>query len=90
MFKSHSAIIIQDDGRFLDSSASNRWKLSEDPNDRRDGLWIWGLFKVTIVNRRFKLKFRLAQMKICSTGAAISVLLAAINVQRLRVTSNGQ
>jgi hypothetical protein len=21
------------------------WKLSEDPNDRRDGLWIWGLFK---------------------------------------------
>jgi hypothetical protein len=22
-----------------------RWKLSEDPNDRKDGLWIWGLFK---------------------------------------------
>ena len=21
------------------------WKLSEDPNDRKDGLWIWGLFK---------------------------------------------
>ena len=21
-----------------------RWKLSEDPNDRKDGLWIWGLF----------------------------------------------
>jgi len=20
------------------------WKLSEDPNDRKDGLWIWGLF----------------------------------------------
>lgn len=23
---------------------SSRWKLSEDPNDRRDSLWIWGLF----------------------------------------------
>jgi len=22
-----------------------RWALSEDPNDRKDGLWIWGLFK---------------------------------------------
>jgi hypothetical protein len=22
----------------------SRWQLSEDPNDRRDGLWIWGLF----------------------------------------------
>lgn len=21
------------------------WQLSEDPNDRKDGLWIWGLFK---------------------------------------------
>jgi len=21
------------------------WKLSEDPNDRKDGLWIWGLFE---------------------------------------------
>ncbi|GKY91584.1 hypothetical protein MPSEU_000130300 [Mayamaea pseudoterrestris] len=21
------------------------WKLSEDPNERKDGLWIWGLFK---------------------------------------------
>ena len=21
------------------------WTLSEDPNDRKDGLWIWGLFK---------------------------------------------
>ncbi len=25
--------------------ASSRWILSEDPNDRRDGLWIWGLFQ---------------------------------------------
>jgi len=24
---------------------SGRWKLSEDPNDRKDGLWVWGLFK---------------------------------------------
>jgi hypothetical protein len=23
---------------------SSRWQLSEDPNDRKDGLWIWGLF----------------------------------------------
>jgi hypothetical protein len=23
----------------------SRWKLSEDPNDRKDGLWVWGLFK---------------------------------------------
>lgn len=22
----------------------SRWELSEDPNDRKDGLWIWGLF----------------------------------------------
>jgi len=24
---------------------SGRWSLSEDPNDRKDSLWIWGLFK---------------------------------------------
>mmetsp|Transcript_40919 Transcript_40919/g.80065 ORF Transcript_40919/g.80065 Transcript_40919/m.80065 type:complete len:245 (+) Transcript_40919:235-969(+) len=24
---------------------NGRWKLSEDPDDRKDGLWIWGLFK---------------------------------------------
>jgi hypothetical protein len=24
---------------------SSRWILSEDPNDRKDGLWVWGLFK---------------------------------------------
>jgi len=23
---------------------SSRWKLSEDPNERKDGLWVWGLF----------------------------------------------
>ncbi len=23
---------------------SSRWQLSEDPNDRKDGLWVWGLF----------------------------------------------
>jgi hypothetical protein len=23
----------------------SRWKLSEDPNDRKDELWVWGLFK---------------------------------------------
>lgn len=25
--------------------SSSRWKLSEDPDDPKDGLWIWGLFK---------------------------------------------
>lgn len=25
--------------------SSGRWQLSEDPDDRKDGLWIWGLFK---------------------------------------------
>ena len=25
--------------------AKSRWQLSEDPNDRKDGLWVWGLFK---------------------------------------------
>mmetsp|Transcript_7955 Transcript_7955/g.9746 ORF Transcript_7955/g.9746 Transcript_7955/m.9746 type:complete len:279 (-) Transcript_7955:11-847(-) len=25
--------------------AGGRWQLSEDPEDRKDGLWIWGLFK---------------------------------------------
>lgn len=24
---------------------SGRWQLSEDPDDRKDGLWVWGLFK---------------------------------------------
>jgi hypothetical protein len=24
---------------------TSRWQLSEDPNDRKDGLWVWGLFK---------------------------------------------
>lgn len=24
---------------------SSRWMLSEDPDDRKDGLWVWGLFK---------------------------------------------
>jgi hypothetical protein len=30
--------------RFMRITQS-RWKLSEDPNDRKDGLWVWGLFK---------------------------------------------
>jgi len=24
---------------------SSRWQLSEDPSERKDGLWVWGLFK---------------------------------------------
>ena len=31
-------------GKALEISKS-RWKLSEDPDDPKDGLWIWGLFK---------------------------------------------
>jgi hypothetical protein len=27
------------------SFSKSYWKLSEDPNDRKDGLWVWGLFK---------------------------------------------
>ncbi|KAG8461118.1 hypothetical protein KFE25_003687 [Diacronema lutheri] len=27
------------------AGARTRWLLSEDPEDRRDGLWIWGLFR---------------------------------------------
>jgi hypothetical protein len=45
-----TVLFDKDAGRFLDPRASNRWTLSEDPNDRKDGLWIWGLFKV--VERR--------------------------------------
>ncbi len=30
--------------RYLKVSGG-RWKLSEDPEDRKDGLWVWGLFK---------------------------------------------
>mmetsp|Transcript_14038 Transcript_14038/g.34014 ORF Transcript_14038/g.34014 Transcript_14038/m.34014 type:complete len:201 (-) Transcript_14038:156-758(-) len=32
-----------DNGMALEVSNS-RWKLSEDPDDPKDGLWIWGLF----------------------------------------------
>ena len=32
------------DGRILKISKS-RWQLSEDPDDRKDGLWVWGLFQ---------------------------------------------
>ena len=37
-----------DGSKYLDMSAgptSNTWLLSEDPDDRKDGLWIWGLFE---------------------------------------------
>lgn len=32
------------DGMSLELTNS-RWKLSEDPDDPKDGLWVWGLFK---------------------------------------------
>lgn len=35
---------IDGEGRLL-GITKGRWKLSEDPNDRKDGLWVWGLFK---------------------------------------------
>ncbi|KAL7544083.1 hypothetical protein ACHAXR_013514 [Thalassiosira sp. AJA248-18] len=35
-----------DGGGVMSLEVSNsRWKLSEDPDDPKDGLWIWGLFK---------------------------------------------
>lgn len=34
----------EDEGISLEISNSY-WKLSEDPNDPKDGLWVWGLFK---------------------------------------------
>lgn len=33
----------QSDATYL-KVKSGRWQLSEDPEDRKDGLWIWGLF----------------------------------------------
>lgn len=42
-------ITIGDDEEAVDESrfkiVTSRWLLSEDPEDRKDGLWIWGLFK---------------------------------------------
>lgn len=34
----------EEEGMSLEISRSY-WKLSEDPNDPKDGLWVWGLFK---------------------------------------------
>jgi len=31
--------------QYVDTGGRNRWLLSEDPDDRKDGLWIWGLFE---------------------------------------------
>jgi hypothetical protein len=39
-----SSTNTNDNVRYLQVK-SGRWKLSEDPNDRKDGLWIWGLFE---------------------------------------------
>lgn len=35
----------EEDDQPLLQIESSRWILSEDPNDRKDGLWVWGLFK---------------------------------------------
>lgn len=34
-------LVDADGGR----SAAGNWQLSEDPDDRKDGLWVWGLFE---------------------------------------------
>ena len=36
------ARLVGDDGTCSDAGT---WQLSEDPDDKRDGLWIWGLFE---------------------------------------------
>ena len=38
------AKLAEDEGMSFELSNSY-WKLSEDPNDPKDGLWVWGLFK---------------------------------------------
>jgi hypothetical protein len=42
-------LFIEDDNNGLfkcnDQGYSGSWTLSEDKNDRKDGLWIWGLFE---------------------------------------------
>ena len=41
-----SPVLNEDDAsKFVNSEVRNRWQLSEDPDDRKDGLWIWGLFE---------------------------------------------
>lgn len=37
-----SLLLVCEDGA---TSAAGTWQLSEDPDDKRDGLWIWGLFE---------------------------------------------
>lgn len=42
-------IFVEDDFngfiRVTETGYSGSWTLSEDKNDRKDGLWIWGLFE---------------------------------------------
>eukprot|EP00534_Pseudo-nitzschia_fraudulenta_P001941 CAMPEP_0201115852 /NCGR_PEP_ID=MMETSP0850-20130426/271_1 /ASSEMBLY_ACC=CAM_ASM_000622 /TAXON_ID=183588 /ORGANISM="Pseudo-nitzschia fraudulenta, Strain WWA7" /LENGTH=182 /DNA_ID=CAMNT_0047379745 /DNA_START=288 /DNA_END=836 /DNA_ORIENTATION=- len=42
---------------------SSRWTLSEDPNDRKDSLWIWGLFKEPLYPFLL-LQFEVEEMKL--------------------------
>ncbi|CAB9529091.1 expressed unknown protein [Seminavis robusta] len=37
--------IDNDNDKPLFQITGSRWLLSEDPNERKDGLWVWGLFK---------------------------------------------
>lgn len=39
-----SASQSEEDSEPLFKITKSRWQLSEDPEDRKDGLWIWGLF----------------------------------------------
>lgn len=37
-------VVDEDAAGLMQPAARHRWTLSEDPEDRKDGLWIWGLF----------------------------------------------
>ena len=37
--------VVEDAEGVVDASERLRWTLSEDPDDRKDSLWIWGLFE---------------------------------------------
>jgi hypothetical protein len=47
----------------------SRWILSEDPNDRKDGLWVWGLFKEPLYPYML-LSFETLPIPLNSTGTA--------------------
>jgi len=62
-----------EDGEEADSGAiglevsNSRWKLSEDPDDPKDGLWIWGLFKEPLYPYML-LQIETKELKLPSSG----------------------